>query len=158
MRQLAVLTLLAVALSGCNRPAGMESTADRDNTGDRSNTGVNSHDPADVRTAETTTHTETAVDRDNTGVNERDRDDATKTPIDQNENQTDIDITANIRKRVVDTEMSVNAQNVKIITQDGRVTLRGPVKSAAEKQQIEAIATSVAGADKVDSQLEVEQQ
>ena len=100
----------------------------------------------------------TAVDRDNTGVNERDRDDATKTPIDQNENQSDIDITANIRKRVVDTEMSVNAQNVKIITQDGKVTLRGPVKSAEEKKQIEDLATAVAGAGKVDSQLEVEQE
>jgi osmotically-inducible protein OsmY len=100
----------------------------------------------------------TNADRDNTGVNERDRDAATKTPIDQNENQSDIDITANIRKRVVDTNMSVNAQNVKIITQDGKVTLRGPVKSAEEKKQIEELATSVAGAGKVDSQLEIEQQ
>jgi hyperosmotically inducible protein len=96
------------------------------------------------------------MDRDDTGVNARDQDAAAKTPIDQNENQADIDITANIRKQVVDTEMSVNAQNVKIITQDGKVTLRGPVKSAEEKQKIEAIASSVAGADKVDSQLEVE--
>ena len=63
---------------------------------------------------------------DNTEVNVRDRSEAAKTPIDQNENQKDIDITANIRKRVVDTKMSVNAQNVKIITQDGKVTLRGP--------------------------------
>jgi len=91
-------------------------------------------------------------------VNARDRDDAAKTPIDQNENQVDIDITANIRKQVVATEMSVNAQNVKIITQDGKVTLRGPVKSAEEKQKIESIALSVAGADKVDNQLEVEVQ
>jgi osmotically-inducible protein OsmY len=54
--------------------------------------------------------------------------------------------------------MSVNAQNVKIITQDGKVTLRGPVKSPEEKQKIESIASSVAGTDKVDSQLEVEAQ
>jgi len=100
----------------------------------------------------------TVVDRDDTAVNARDRDDAAKTPIDQNENQVDIDITANIRKQVVATEMSVNAQNVKIITQDGKVTLRGPVKSAEEKQKIESIALSVAGADKVDNQLEVEVQ
>ena len=100
----------------------------------------------------------TAVDRDNTAVNERDRDDSAKTPIDQNENQADIDITANIRKQVVDTEMSVNAQNVKIITQDGKVTLRGPVKSEEEKKKIEEIAATVAGADKVDSHLEVETQ
>jgi len=96
------------------------------------------------------------VDRDNTAVNERDRESAAKTPIDQNENQADIDITANIRKRVVDTKMSVDAQNVKIITQNGQVTLRGPVKTADEKKQIEDIAHDVAGADKVVSQLEVE--
>ena len=122
MRLLALVTLLALGASGCNRPAGTE-----------------------------------PVDRDNTGVNARDRDDSAKTPIDQNENQADVDITAKIRQQVVDTEMSVNAQNVKIITQDGRVTLRGPVKSDEEKKKIEEIASSVAGADKVDSHLEVEQ-
>jgi len=47
---------------------------------------------------------------------------------------------------------------VKIITQDGKVTLRGPVKSAEEKKRIEDLATAVAGADNVDSQLEVEQE
>ena len=97
-----------------------------------------------------------AVKRDNTEVNVRDRTDAAKTPIDQNENQKDIDITANIRKRAVDTKMSVNAQNVKIITQDGKVTLRGPVKSEEEKTQIEKMAHEVAGAANVDNQLEVQ--
>jgi osmotically-inducible protein OsmY len=92
---------------------------------------------------------------DNTEVNERDDNSSTKTPIDQNENQADVDITAAIRSRVVDTKMSVDAQNVKIITQDGRVTLRGPVDSAEEKTKIEEIAHDVAGADRVDSQLEV---
>jgi hyperosmotically inducible periplasmic protein len=98
----------------------------------------------------------TAVERDNTEVNVRDRSNAAKTPIDQNENQKDIDITANIRKRVVDTKMSINAQNVKIITQDGKVTLRGPVKSADEKAQIEKLAHEVAGPANVDNQLEVQ--
>jgi osmotically-inducible protein OsmY len=97
-------------------------------------------------------------DRDNTEVNVRDRAENAKTPIDQNENQADIDITANIRKRVVDTQMSVNAQNVKIITQNGKVTLRGPVKSEEEKKQIEQIAAEVAGVGNVQSQLEVEAQ
>src|SRR5262245_55074636 len=93
-----------------------------------------------------------AVKPNNTGVNVRDRDPNAKTPIDQNENRTDIDITAQIRKQIVDTKMSVNAQNVKVITQDGKVTLRGPVKSLEEKKQIEAIAHGIAGASKVDSQ------
>src|SRR5689334_12349352 len=81
-----------------------------------------------------------ADDPTNTGVNVRDRSQAAKTPIDQNENQADINLTATIRKRVVGTEMSTDAHNVKIISQDGRVTLRGPVKSPDEKAQIEAIA------------------
>ena len=100
--------------------------------------------------------TNTAVKRDNTEVNVRDRSEVAKTPIDQNENQKDIDVTANIRKRVVDTQMSVNAQNVKIITQDGKVTLRGPVKSEDEKAQIEKLAREVAGPANVDNQLEVQ--
>jgi len=94
--------------------------------------------------------------RDNTAVNERDRGSAAKTPIDQNENEKDTGITAEIRKRVVDTKMSIDAQNVKIITQDGRVTLRGPVKTAEEKKQIETFAHEVAGAGNVDSQIEIE--
>jgi len=77
------------------------------------------------------------------------------TPMDQNKNKADINITADIRKRVVETTMSVTAHNVKIITQNGKVTLRGPVNTEQEKQDIEKIATEVAGADKVDSQLEV---
>jgi osmotically-inducible protein OsmY len=100
--------------------------------------------------------TSQAVDPANTGVNVRDRDNSAKTPFDQKENQKDINITANIRKRVVDTKMSVNAQNVKIITQDGKVTLRGPVKSADEKTQIEKLAQEVAGTRNVDNQLEIQ--
>jgi len=98
-------------------------------------------------------------DADNTGVNKRDADrDLTKTPIDQNENKKDVNITAEIRKRVTDTKASINAQNVKIITQDGKVTLRGPVKTDNEKQMIERIALDVAGAGNVDNQLEVEKE
>ena len=63
---------------------------------------------------------------------------------------------SDIRKRIVDTKLSVNAHNVKIITQDGKVTLRGPVTTEEEKQQIEQIARDVAGANNVDSQLEVD--
>ena len=96
-----------------------------------------------------------AVNRDNTGVNARDRDRTAKTPVDQNENKSDVDITANIRKQVVATKMSVDAHNVKIITQNGKVTLRGPVKTAEEKKQIEDIARETAGASNVTSEIEV---
>jgi osmotically-inducible protein OsmY len=94
---------------------------------------------------------------DNTATNRRDADmSVTKTPIDQDEDQADVNTTAEIRKRVMDTpDMSLNAQNAKIITAEGKVTLRGPVDSAAEKETIERIAREVAGEGKVDSQLEV---
>jgi len=93
---------------------------------------------------------------DNTSINKRDRDSNAKTPIDQDENQDDINTTANIRKTIVNTDgMSVKARNVKIITSKGKVTLRGPVASDDEKQKIEKFATDVAGEGNVDSQLEV---
>ena len=95
------------------------------------------------------------VDRTNTGVNVRDRDSAATTPFDQKENKADIAVTADIRKQVVDSKLSVTAQNVKIVTQDGKVTLRGPVKTAAEKSRIEEIARAVAGDKNVNNQLEV---
>jgi len=96
---------------------------------------------------------------DNTGVNARDANRTTrdpKLPIDQKENQADIDITAKIRSRVVGTDgLSINARNIKIITADGKVTLRGPVESAAERERIATIARDVAGNGNVDDQIEV---
>lgn len=103
---------------------------------------------------QTTANAET-VDPTNTGINVRDRESSAKTPLDQYQNQPDIKLTADIRARILKAEMSVNADNVKIISQDGKVTLRGPVKSDEEKQEIETIALEIAGSDKVDSQLEV---
>ena len=100
----------------------------------------------------------TTMKPDNTAVNERDRVESFKTPIDQGEDQTDINKTADIRKRIMDGKMSVNAQNVKIITRDGNVTLRGPVSSAEEKERIHEIAVDVAGKEHVDDQLEIQSQ
>lgn len=99
----------------------------------------------------------TAPDADNTARNDRDSDAATKTPLDQGQNAQDIEISANIRKAIVDDDsLSLNAHNVKIITNGGTVTLRGPVKSAQEKATVEAKAKQVAGVTRVESFLEVE--
>jgi hyperosmotically inducible protein len=93
---------------------------------------------------------------DNSAVNERDRSGTTKTPIDQNEDKDSIKTTADIRKQVVaQSDFSIAAKNVKIITADGKVTLRGPVKTQSERDTIEKIARDVAGKENVDSQLEV---
>jgi hyperosmotically inducible periplasmic protein len=107
------------------------------------------------RTASRPNATADPVDRTNTGINVRDRDSAMQTPGDQSENQADITTTADIRKRVEGEKMSVTAHNVKIITRDGKVTLRGPVATPEEKHRIEEIARNIAGANSVESQLEV---
>ena len=97
-----------------------------------------------------------SVAADNTGKNERDRNDATKTAGDQSENEADRKITQEVRKSIVgDDKLSTNAQNVKIITNDGQVTLRGPVKTEDEKKAIEGKAKQVAGVKNVDNQLEI---
>jgi hyperosmotically inducible periplasmic protein len=97
-----------------------------------------------------------AVAQDNTGRNVRDRGGETKTPGDQSESEADRTITQNIRKALTaDDSLSTNAKNVKIISNDGVVTLRGPVNSQKEKADIEAKAKQVAGVKNVDNQLEV---
>jgi hyperosmotically inducible periplasmic protein len=99
---------------------------------------------------------QTAVEPDNSGRNVRDRSEDTKTPGDQSENEADRTITQNIRQAITaDDSFSTNAKNVKIITNDGTVTLRGPVKSEKEKAEIEAKAKQVVGVKRVDNQLEI---
>jgi osmotically-inducible protein OsmY len=101
--------------------------------------------------------TPAAVQPDNTGVNERDAENAQPTAGDQSESPADRDLTQQIRQAVMDdANLSVNAHNVKIITIGGRVTLRGPVKTEAEKTSIEAKAVALAGPGHVDNQIEIE--
>ncbi len=100
--------------------------------------------------------TNTTAEPDNTARNVRDRDDRALTPLNQGNSKADIDTTAQIRKEVVaGKSMSVNAKNVKIITNQGRVTLRGPVNTAEEKRLIGEIANRIARSENVDNQLDV---
>jgi hyperosmotically inducible periplasmic protein len=93
---------------------------------------------------------------DNTGRNVRDRGGLTLTPGDQSESEADRTLTQEIRKAVVaDDSLSTLAKNIKIITVDGVVTLRGPVQSPREKETIGTKAQQIAGIDKIDNQLEV---
>jgi osmotically-inducible protein OsmY len=93
---------------------------------------------------------------DNTSKNQRDRSGETRTSGDQSNSPEDVQITATIRRAVVeDRSLSATAKNVKIITADGVVTLRGPVQNEAEKTKIAELAQSAAGNAKIDNQLEV---
>lgn len=97
-----------------------------------------------------------SVKPDNSRRNNRERAEQEKTPINQNENKADLAITQKIRKSIVeDKNLSTYAHNIKIITQDGVVNLKGPVRTAEEKQNVEDKAAIVAGKDNVKSQVEV---
>jgi hyperosmotically inducible periplasmic protein len=90
---------------------------------------------------------------DNTKQN---KDRTNPTADDQKMNPADREITQKIRKAIHDdSNLSTYAHNIKIITQDGKVTLRGPVRSEDEKTNIEAKAAAVAGQGNVTNQLEV---
>ena len=93
---------------------------------------------------------------DNTKVNTRDRADGSPTADQQKESQSDREITRRIRQSLVqDKSLSTYAHNVKIITQDGHVTLKGPVRSDDEKRTVQAMATKVAGENKVNNELDI---
>ena len=78
------------------------------------------------------------------------------TPMDQSNKPEDIDLTRRVRQAVEsDSNLSTDAKNVKIITVDGVVWLRGPVKTTEEKAEIARAAHKIAGAHNVHDQLEI---
>ena len=96
------------------------------------------------------------VPADNTKVNQQDRNQNEPTAGQQRKNTNDRQLTAQIRRAIVkDKSLSTTAHNVKIIAQNGAVTLKGPVKSEEEKQAIESKATEIAGSGKVSNELQV---
>jgi len=93
---------------------------------------------------------------DNTATNERDRSGETKTSGDQSNSSTDLKVTQAIRRALMkDRELSTMAKNIKVVTANGQVTLRGPVKTVQEKTKVDQIARSAAGGARIDDQLEV---
>lgn len=139
MKRMLTLTML-VALAACDKPATP--------TEQKEEALQKAEDRREVATSRA----------DNTKKNERDVDPDldTKTPFDQGENEVDRTITATIRKEVVgDSSLSMTAKNVKIITNGGVVTLRGPVDSEKEKTNIYALAQRTSGVKRVENQLEV---
>src|SRR5271163_5154689 len=94
---------------------------------------------------------------DDTKVNQRDQSPNEPTSDQQKNDTSDRDVTRQIRQAITgDKSLSTYAHNIKIITQNGQVTLKGPVRSDDEKRAIEAKAAEVAGQNNVTSQLDVE--
>lgn len=92
----------------------------------------------------------------NSRTNERDRSKSEATADQQGENPSDQAITQQIRRAVLnDKSLSPYAHNVKIVTRDGNVILKGPVRSIREKRIVETKAIAIAGEDRVSSQLQI---
>ena len=93
---------------------------------------------------------------DNTKVNTRDRTQGAVTADQQKENTADRDLTQKIRHSLMqDKSLSSYAHNVKVVSQGGTVTLKGPVRSDEEKRAVEAKAIEIAGAGHVTNELSV---
>jgi hyperosmotically inducible periplasmic protein len=97
-----------------------------------------------------------ATEADNTKRNSSEQNKNTDTAEKQSNNKDDLALTQKIRQAVMNEgSLSMNAKNVKIIAQDGKITLKAPVDSQQEKDTIGTKAGEIAGKDKVDNQLEV---
>ena len=97
-----------------------------------------------------------STEADNTQRNSSEQNRDTNTAEKQSSSKDDLALTQKIRQAVMkDGSLSMNAKNVKIIAQDGKITLKGPVDSQQEKDSIGTKAGEIAGRDKVDNQLEV---
>jgi hyperosmotically inducible periplasmic protein len=93
---------------------------------------------------------------DNTKTNRGDANQGAVTADQQKMNAADRATTQNIRAALMkDKSLSTYAHNIKIITQNGKVTLKGPVRSEDEKADVEGKAATIAGADNVTSQITV---
>ena len=97
-----------------------------------------------------------STEADNTKRNSSEQNKNTESAEKQSNSKDDLALTQKIRQAVIkDGSLSMNAKNVKIIAQDGKITLKGPVDSQQEKDTIAAKAGEIAGKDEVENQLEV---
>ena len=152
---LATITAALLLLAGCgqnssNTHQGAAGDASVRSSGSSSSQAVNSPSQETTGTGD--------KDADNTGVNKRDRDNSALTSGDQAGNKSDRELTRKIRREITkNKDLSTTAKNIKIIAQNGKVTLRGPVKTEEERNSIVTAATTAAGEGQVDNQLEVKQ-
>ncbi len=94
---------------------------------------------------------------DNTAANQQDRHSSGRTADSQFKNsKQDTELTRKIRRELTrDDSLSMYAKNIKVITHDGEVILRGPVRTSEEESKVVATAKKVAGDASVQNQLEV---
>ena len=150
------LTLVSFMSQAENAASDRNTTAENPNsTNSENNYQMNRGNNTESYKANSTDNNTEANKADNTGMNKRDRDDRTVTPMNQSNNKEDLDITQAIRKSLMKQELSTNAKNIKVITQNGDVTLRGPVNNKAELEKVTQLAKAVPGIKNLNNELEV---
>ena len=147
---IALLATSVIAFAACSQKSDENVAHAQQREGDSTAADPNANGTAYGSTADP------SVPADNTGVNKRDRNDATLTTGDQSQSAADLDLVKKVRQAIeADDTLSANGKNVKVITRDGMVTLRGPVKDENERKSIGDKATMIAGEGKVQNLLEV---
>ena len=150
------LTLVSFMSQAENTASDRNTTAENPNsTNSENNYQMNRGNNTESYKANSTDNNTEANKADNTGMNKRDRDDRTVTPMNQSNNKEDLEITQAIRKSLMKQELSTNAKNIKVITQNGDVTLRGPVNNKAELEKVTQLAKAVPGIKNLNNELEV---
>lgn len=163
-KEFLLFSLAAVALWSCDqmdRPATPKPDRTKDvSMTDSSDVQKNAQNPRlnqkNQQDSSWFSDSNTSYDADNTGKNVRDRNSANLTSGDQSETEMDRTITQKVRQILMnDDVLSVNAKNIKIITVDGKVTLRGPVANAREKAEIAKKVHQIEGIKSVENHLEI---
>jgi osmotically-inducible protein OsmY len=135
-----LLAAMAVGTLGCDTP---DAPADRHDAGHPDEAGQANEQGRAYKADGATPSTSTTGE-------------VSKTPMDQSQDSNDVKISGEIRQQVLAHEsLGTNADNAKIITEQGVVTLEGQVDSAAESQTLEQIARGVAGVTRVENRLQV---
>jgi len=148
---------LATALAGCGKTDTSNGTG---SSGDAEiSASANSGSSASTNGAPASASASATKDADNTGINKRDRAEDALTSGDQGNTEADRELTRKVRRALTSNDqLSMTAKNIKIIATDGKVTLRGPVKTAEEREQVAALAQqALTGGGLVENQLEVKQ-
>jgi len=161
MKNAALIVLVAGSLfaAACEQKSGTNQ-GQGTTSGSATSTGTTTGSATTTRTDTTRTDNTPAgaptQAADNTGRNERDTAPGAQTPFTQGETEADRKVAAQVRQAILDLDgLSVNAQNCKVIANNGTVTLRGPVANDQERAQIEATAKAVTGVTTVVNELEV---
>jgi osmotically-inducible protein OsmY len=149
---------LATALAGCGKTDTSNGTG---SSGDANTSSAGSGSSASISASTNGVSASASAnapkDADNTGINKRDRADDALTSGDQGNTEADREITRKVRRALTSNDqLSMTAKNIKIITTDGKITLRGPVKTTEEREQVATLAQqALAGGGLVENQLEV---